>query len=151
MNRFSPSKANLIIAALASVLAMGAIAEAAPTNEQREAHQHRIFSSFDQNKNGKLTRQEFVDAIIKNLFSDFDKNKNGLITKTEFLEYAKDKKQAAKEYPLMDTEAKGHITLKNVSRNKPLIQRLELEFKKLDRSDKGYVTLSDLPDLTPGN
>ena len=122
-------RADLLIVALALVLPMSSLAAEPSNDERREAYQHKIFAGFDQNNNGKLTRQEFVDVIIGNLFRDFDKNKNGRITKSEFFEYARDKKQAAKEYPMMDAESKGHIILKNVYRNKPLVQRLEEEFK----------------------
>ena len=121
------------------------------SNAQRESHQRRLFADVDRDHNGKLTRQEFVDVIISRLFQDFDKNKNGKITKAEFFEYARDKKLAEKEYPLMDTEAKGYITRKDVDLNQPLISRLQGEFKKLDKSNKGYITLADLPDLTPGS
>ena len=121
------------------------------SNAQRESHQRRLFADVDRDHDGKLTRQEFVAVIISRLFQDFDKNKNGKITKAEFFEYARDKKLAEKEYPLMDTEAKGYITQKDVDRNQPLILRLQGEFKKLDKGNKGYITLADLPDLTPGS
>ena len=120
-----------------------------PSDVQRESHQHQLFADMDRNHNGKLTRQEFVNEIIGQLFQDFDKNKNGKISKAEFFDYARDKKLAKKEYPLMDTEDKGYITRKDVDRNRPLIARLQSEFKKLDKANKGYVTLGDLPDLTP--
>lgn len=119
------------------------------TNQKREALQRKIFAGFDQDKNGRLSEKEFVDVIIANLFKDFDTNKNGKITRKEFFAYAIDQKQAKKEYPMMDTEGKGYISLQNVYRNKPLIQRLKQEFRKLDSQSKGYVTLADLPDLTP--
>jgi len=119
------------------------------TAKQREAYQRSLFASFDQNHNGKLTQSEFVQVIIGNLFRDFDKDKSGKISHKEFLGYAIDKMQAEKEYPIMDAEAKGFITLKDVYRNKALIQRIGQEFGNLDTKGKGYVTLADLPDLTP--
>lgn len=122
-----------------------------PSDAQRESHQRRLFADFDLNHNGKLTRQEFVDVIISHLFQDFDKNNNGQITKAEFFKHARDKPLAEKEYPMMDSEAKGYITLKDVYRNRPFVLRLQTEFKKLDKTNKGYVTLEDLPDLTPGS
>ena len=119
------------------------------TNQEREDYQQGLFALFDKNKNGRLSRQEFVDVVIENLFNDFDKNKDGKISKAEFFNHATNKKEAKQEYPVMDSEGKGHFTLKNIYRNKALIKDLEKEFGRLDRKKKGYVELKDLPDLTP--
>ena len=137
-----------VVLALIQLVPAEAASEAAD-NKQREAHQRSLFASFDQNGNGRVSRQEFVDVILGNLFREFDKNKNGRITRAEFFKHARDQEQAKKEYPLMDAEEKGHITLKDVYRNKALIQQLRNEFAVLDKKKKGYVTLEDLPDLTP--
>jgi Ca2+-binding EF-hand superfamily protein len=119
------------------------------TNQEREDYQRGLFTLFDKDKNGRLSRQEFVDVVIENLFNDFDKNKDGKISKLEFFNHATNQKEAKQEYPVMDSEGKGYFTLKNVYRNKALIKDLEKEFGRLDRKKKGYVELKDLPDLTP--
>ncbi|NWK54619.1 EF-hand domain-containing protein [Verrucomicrobiaceae bacterium N1E253] len=119
------------------------------TPEQKEKNQRRLFADFDGDHNGKLSKQEFVDVIITRLFRDFDQNKDGTISRSEFFAHARDKKKAEQEYPIMDRENKGYIRKKDVYRNKALIENLKQAFRKLDTKGKGYVTLADLPDLTP--
>jgi len=110
-------------------------------------HQQQLFRRVDSNNDGKLTRKEFVQAVIKRLFSEFDLNHDKRVTRDEFFKHARDKKLAQQEYPIMDTEGKGYILLKEVTRNQPLILRLREDFKKLDTANKGYITLKDLPKL----
>jgi Ca2+-binding EF-hand superfamily protein len=122
-----------------------------PSPQARENHQLALFADFDKNHNGKLTEKEFIDTITHNLFNEFDLNKDGKVSKSEYHSHAKDKAHAKKEYPLLDQENKGYITMKDVYRHKDLISELKLAFTKLDTKSKGFVTIKDLPDVTPNN
>ncbi|MFC4995060.1 EF-hand domain-containing protein [Rubritalea tangerina] len=103
-----------------------------------------MFANFDQNKNGKLSEQEFVHSVINGLYHDFDLNNDGKVTKKEFFQHSKDKKQAKVEYPKLDPQNKGFISLDSVKKFPPLIDELKLAFKQLDSQGKGFVTLKDL-------
>ena len=141
--------ATMVLMLSLMMTAQVAAAARALTNQEKEEYQRSLFTLFDKDKNGRLSRQEFVDVVIENLFNDFDKNKDGKISKSEFMNHATVQKEAKQEYPVMDSEGKGYFTLKDVYRNKALIKDLEKEFGQLDRKGKGYVELKDLPDLTP--
>jgi len=114
------------------------------TNSQA-TYQKKLFTHFDQDKNGTLTKKEFSQVIISGLFDDFDADKNNQVSRKEFFSYAHDQKSAQQEYPIMDTEGKGYITRNDAYRNKALLQHISEEFKKLDPQNKGHITFKDLP------
>ena len=49
----------------------------------------------------------------------------------------------------LDTVGNGYITFKDCFRSKEVIDELREEWRKIDKKERGQITLADLPDLTP--
>jgi Ca2+-binding EF-hand superfamily protein len=47
----------------------------------------------------------------------------------------------------MDVEGRGYITFEDFLRNKPAVKEMQAKFRTLDKSGKGFITMTDLPRL----
>ena len=94
----------VVLGAIAVLLITGSDSFAQDRSNQAlmAAFQHR-FDVLDANKDGKVTRQEYVDfhcKLAESRFANFDKDKNGYVTREEAKEAvqaAGDKMQKAKK------------------------------------------------------
>ena len=149
-------KLNLKNATLAALLAVVpampvAFATGKPsgnlTPAERAAYQKKLFDLADEKKDGKVTEKEFVIFLMYTMFTDYSKGDKTL-TREQFMKAdpGTEAKNAA-EWKMMDAKGKGFVTFREALRNKPAIEEMQAEFRKLDKSSKGYITVKDLPSV----
>ena len=121
----------------------GAPKKKQPTAAEVTAYQKKLFKRLDQDRNKRLTEKEFVVAVLYEDFSNQDANKDGRLTKAEFLKNAP-KLTGAKEWKMMDPDGKGSIAFSDVFKNRIAVDEMKKSFKKLDKKGRGYVTLEEV-------
>ena len=88
------------------------------------------FSKLDKNKDGKISKQEYLDAMAAT-FDSLDKNKDGLLTRDELKLIEKiEAKEFLKE---ADTNKDGKIT------RQEFMQAVKKRLNRADNNKDGYV------------
>jgi len=118
--------------------------------EEKRAYQLRMFELCDFDENGRVTTREYVLTVFYNVFEEYDLDGDGKLTREEFMSSVrgKEKQTAPEEWEMMDADGDGVITFKESLKNQIAIDELVAEFKEIDKKNRGYVTLDDLPDPT---
>ena len=88
------------------------------------------FKKMDENNDGKISKKEYIDAVIKN-FNKIDKNKDGFLTKDELK--AVGKIDAGKFLKEEDLNKDGKIS------KEEFIKAAEKRFKLLDKNNDGFI------------
>ena len=137
----------LIAAATAVALIITPLSAISADKSKNAAFQKEFFKTLDANNDGKVTEKDFVIFVLYQVFHAFDTDNNERLTQAEFLKGSAktpEGKNAAAEWAMMDTDGNGVITFKDSLKNKNAIDEMRTEFKKLDKTGKGYVTLQDV-------
>ena len=123
-------------------------ANATTVAEKRE-RQIQLFKDADLNHDGKVTAQEFADFVLTLVFNTYDANNTGKLSRTEYVALVKGPETATTdaEWIIMDPKGLGYITLADYLKDSIAVNQMKKDFKKLDKSGKGYVTMADLPAL----
>ena len=88
------------------------------------------FKKMDENNDGKISKKEYIDTVIKN-FNKIDKNKDGFLTKDEL--QAVGKIDAEKFLKEEDLNKDGKIS------KEEFIKAAEKRFKILDKNNDGFI------------
>ena len=137
----------LIAAATAVALIITPLSAISADKSENAAFQKEFFKTLDANNDGKVTEKDFVIFVLYQVFHAFDTDNNERLTKAEFLKGSAktpEGKNAAAEWAMMDTDGNGVVTFKDSLKNKNAIDEMRTEFKKLDKTGKGYITLQDV-------
>lgn len=89
-----------------------------------------LFSKIDKSKDGKISKQEYMDAV-EATFNKYDLNKNGVLTKEEIKLI--EKIEADKFIKDLDSNKDGKIS------RKEYIDAAGLKFKLMDKNKDGYI------------
>jgi Ca2+-binding EF-hand superfamily protein len=121
----------------------------ATTTAEKRALQIQLFKDADLNHDGKVTAQEFADFVLTLVFNTYDANNTGKLSRTEYVALVKGPETATTdaEWIIMDPKGLGYITLADYLKDSIAVNQMKKDFKKLDKSGKGYVTMADLPAL----
>jgi Ca2+-binding EF-hand superfamily protein len=109
------------------------------------AHQRKVFEEIDVDKDGKMTEAEFVNYELRRRFERADVNKDGRLSKEEYLASIKNEvgeRQANSGWKLING-GKKFVTVEDVMHNERAAKEISGEFKKLDRTGRGYVTMAE--------
>src|SRR6267154_2428255 len=82
---------------------------------------------------------------MRRRFEQADKNKDGRLSREEYLASIKNEvgeRQANVEWKLING-GKSFVTVEDLIRNEGAAKVISEEFKKLDRADRGYVTKAE--------
>jgi Ca2+-binding EF-hand superfamily protein len=88
-----------------------------------------LFSKIDKNKDGKISKQEYMDAVA-GTFDKLDKNHDGILTREEIKLNNIDVEKFIKE---ADTNKDGKINKKEFER------AAEKSFSSMDKDKNGYI------------
>ncbi len=140
-------KKNLLLSGLVMLVLAGfrttLIADPATAETQR-----KTFEAGDANHDGRMTEREFAVLVLRRQFNNADTNRDGKVTKAEYLANMSGTADAAtieREWKAMDPEGKGYIMPADMMRDSIATNDLRQQFKKLDKTGKGFITLSSLP------
>jgi Ca2+-binding EF-hand superfamily protein len=88
------------------------------------------FLTIDKNKDGKINKQEYMDAV-EGTFNKCDLNKDGILTKDEIKLI--EKLEAGKFIKEVDTNKDGKIS------KQEFLNAAGLKFKQLDKNNNDYI------------
>ena len=122
-----------------------------PGKEDQEKYQRELFARIDADSDGKVTEREFGVAVLWDDFRRYDANGDGKVSKAEY-----DAQEKSEDiWSELDAEGKGYVTFKDCLKSAKVRAALHDDWKrltsKLGKGDKAvpYITIEDLPDLTP--
>lgn len=96
------------------------------------------FNKIDTNKDGRVSKKEYIDAVIKS-FNRLDKNRDGFLTKDELK--AIDKNDAKKFIKEEDINKDGKISKEEFTK------AAEKRFKFLDKNNDGFIEQGEWNDV----
>ena len=121
----------------------------AATPEQVKEYK-RIFEKVDENKDGKLTLEEYArnskfkdEKKVKGIFNAADRDGDGIVTEEDYVENRIITEQAKEIFKEMDENSDGIVTEREFVKN-ALIADKDLAreiFKKMDKAGTGELTL----------
>ena len=94
------------------------------------------FRKADRDGNGRISRDEFVNAMITDAFTIMDKNGNGSLTLQEYLAGG----GTTQTFKAMNTAGNGHLTLPEVLASPIARSRMAIPFDEADVNDNGSVS-----------
>lgn len=135
-------------------LLIGSVALADHHGDGMHGHQGKearmpMFGLFDENKDGKLSREEVQKGVDK-MFTDIDTNKDGTISQEEMRAHHKsmhDKMQSQMQerWKAADKDGDGALSRAEVDAAKmPMLSR---DFDKLDANKDGKLTADELRNM----
>jgi Ca2+-binding EF-hand superfamily protein len=142
------SKSILLAALVAGIFLVTSASVSAAEPVGKKAVQLQLFKDADVNHDGKVTAQEFSDFVLTLVFNTYNKDGSGKISHKEYLAAIRDKpeaKTAAAEWKVMDPTNRGYITLPDYLKDQIAVNQMRKKFRELDKTGKGYITLADLP------
>ena len=90
----------------------------------------KSFSKIDKNVDGKISKQEYMDAVGES-FNKYDLNKDGILSKEEIQSIKKI--EAEKFLKEADTNKDGKVSRKEI------FDAAEQKFKKMDENNNGHI------------
>lgn len=108
-----------------------------------------MFSLFDENKDGKLSRDEVQQGVDK-MFADVDTNKDGTISQEEMRAhhqslYNRMQSQMQERWKAADKDGDGALSRAEVEAGKmPMLSR---DFDRLDANKDGKLTSDELRNM----
>lgn len=138
----------LITAAIAAAgLLLGSAALADHHGKDMQGHYGKdvrmpMFGMFDENKDGKLSRDEVSRGVDK-MFAEIDTNKDGLLSQAEMRAHhqsmaSKMRSQMQEHWRAADTDGDGALSRAEVDAAK--MPRLSRNFDQLDADKDGRLT-----------
>lgn len=120
---------------LASSLFLGACAtrEAAPTSVEA------LFVAADVERDGKVSRDEFVDFLIEDAFVRYDRNGDGYVDLVE----AEAVGAPAAAFQKLNRSGSGKVTLAEAKASPAIRARMAVPFDEADVNKSGFVTLEE--------
>lgn len=115
-------------------------------DDGRSEYMAPMFGMMDENKDGKLSRDEVQKSVDK-MFADADANKDGLITKDEMRAHhgkMHDRMQAKMQerWKAADKDGDGALSRAEIdTADMPMLSR---NFEKLDRNKDGKLTTAEM-------
>lgn len=120
-----------VLCALALVLAA---CSTTPSGHFEEKDLKVLFVEADQNRDGKVTRDEFIDFMIVQAFEHADKNRDGKIVRTEF------GGDTAAFESLDAGDGSGSFTLAEALANPVARKHMAIPFDEADTNGSGAIT-----------
>ncbi len=117
---------------LVGVLFLGGCAAPA----RRPATVEALFKQADKSGDGRVSRAEYEDFMIKDMFVQFDKNGDGFVTEAEFVADG----GTVKTFREINVSGSGKITLVEAKASKVIRKRLAAPFLEADVNGNGSVT-----------
>jgi len=99
------------------------------------------FKKTDANNDGKISKQEYIDAIVKS-FDVIDRDKNGFLTRSELQSI--DKKEAITFMKKQDANRDSKIS------GQEFTIAAEKRFKFLDKNNDGFIDQKEWDDIKSG-
>lgn len=144
-----------VIAAGSLLLGSAALADHHQPMHEDSMHGHQgmkgqmpMFGMFDENKDGKLSRDEVQKGIDK-MFADIDTNKDGAISQDEMRAHYRSmheemRSRMQEHWKAADTDGDGALSRAEVEAAK--MPRLSRDFDRLDANKDGKLTPEEMRD-----
>ena len=104
----------------------------------------RVFELLDQDRDGKISQEEFAKALPEAQFLQLDKNEDGLLSPEEFSALSSRvllrNKHAEEAFAAADQNQDGHISLEEFT---AFLKAKELSFYRKDKDGDGKLTLAE--------
>ncbi len=150
-------KAGMLFALMAGLFTMGAYAQSANQNQNRQQppSTEELIKMMDSNKDGKLSSKE-VSGPLKDDFAKIDTDKDGFLTKAELEKAPKPNSKGGKQkgeqqdtsqkkepsidelIKMMDSNKDGKLSKEEVK------GPLEKDFAKVDTNKDGFLSKAEL-------
>ena len=114
--------------------------------DDRSEHMAPMFGMMDENKDGKLSRDEVQKSVDK-MFADADANKDGVITKDEMRAHhgkMHDRMQTKMQERWKAADKDGDGALSRAEAEAADMSMLSRNFEKLDRNKDGKLTTDEM-------
>ncbi len=114
--------------------------------EGKSDHMAPMFGMMDENKDGKLSRDEVQKSVDK-MFADADANKDGVISKDEMRAHhgkMHDRMQAKMQERWKAADKDGDGALSRAEIDAADMSMLSRNFEKLDRNKDGRLTTDEM-------
>jgi hypothetical protein len=108
-------------------------------------HERQVFEEMDADHDGKVTESEFVSFELRRRFASADVNKDGRLSRDEYVASIKNEvgeRQANAEWKMING-GKEFITIDELVHNGAATKEVSAEFKELDRGGQGFITMTE--------